>query len=476
MEQVVSKELDYRPLLVSEPEYEFTRLFPQSGSTQTTVTAGGNDTIFEIPPSKAYNFGKSWFQFQFQLPATATNFGVAFADFTPFFRQIQVYTRGGLYLMDHTNFHLHSKMVTKINKKIIETLNSYNSAPGTASQSYLPCYSSNTLASANPRYQNTTAGNPNSVVSLADRNYTEPTYLIVGSAINTTTNLFVTIPFSELYESILAVDKDIMLNETLLVRFVWSELSNIGFGAPVGLTPGGSGLNPPTQVPVPLAGPVTPNVTNMEIHLAIEKNLAIVNNLQQKISSAEGFSLMIPYCYQNQASLTGTNQSVTLRINRQNGMTLERIYHSIFIPGGGLIPGGTTTSYNTAIYNNNIASSNLDHFYTNLNNNKLMQYDYYTPQSAQPGLDDYKALRPILLNSTVQSPNIHYYNWCWVEEFGDGTFDYNPDNVVTGIDLNLGEQKWDFVGFIGVSANLIHQSTVVCKRKLVITANGLVLV
>ncbi|KYQ88655.1 hypothetical protein DLAC_10831 [Tieghemostelium lacteum] len=280
MEQVVSKELDYRPLLVSEPEYEFTRLFPQSGTTYTTVSAGGNDTIFEIPPSKAYNFGKSWFQFQFQLPATAAKFGFAFADFTPFFRQIQVYTRGGLYLMDHTNFHLHSKQVTKINKRLIETMNTYNSAPSTATQSYLPCYSSNALNTASKRYDS----------SNSDRSYTEPSYLVVGSAANTLITLNVTIPFNELYESILEVNKDIMLNETLLVRFVWSELSNIGFGADAAATPATN--------PIALTAPATPNVLNMEIHFAVEKNLAIVNNLQQKISSTEGFSFMIPYCYQ----------------------------------------------------------------------------------------------------------------------------------------------------------------------------------
>ncbi|KYQ93233.1 hypothetical protein DLAC_05879 [Tieghemostelium lacteum] len=447
---IVSKELDYRPLLVSEPEYEFTRLYPQSGTTSTTVANGGNETIFEIPPTKAFNFAKSWFQFQFILPSTAALIGFAYADFTPFFRQIQVYTKGGLNLMDHSNYNLHSKMVTKIKKSIVETMNSYNTAQYTSLQSYTPCYSSNNLPGVNgaaptfnKRYDNTSP----------DKAYTEPAYLISGSTAANPVILNVTIPFSELYESILSVDKDIMLNETLQVRFVWDSLSNIGFGA--------TAITNPTGGAAALALPVSNNVNNMEIHLAIEKNIDVVNNLQQKISSSEGFSLMIPYCFYNQTLLTGTNQSVTLRINRQNGMTLERIYHSLFAP----------SAVYTAIYNNNQASTGLDHFYTNLNNNRLTQYDLYPSQ-----LDDYKILRPILLNSTVQTPNIHYYNWCWVEEFGDGSFDYNPDNVVSGIDLNLGEQKWDFVAFLNPASNLTHQSTIVCKRKLVITGNGLVLI
>eukprot|EP01133_Synstelium_polycarpum_P004205 gene4205-4899_t len=153
-------------------------------SQQTTVYAGGNDTVFEVPPTKAYNFAKSWFQFTFQLPATVAagpvnKFGFAFADFIPFFRQIQVVTRGG-------------------------------------------------------------------------------------------------------------------------------------FGADAAATPGTN--------PVPLSAPGAAfNVQNMEKHLAVEKNLQVIQDLQAKIHSPTGFSVWIPYCYQNQFSLNGNNQSVTLRVNRQNG-------------------------------------------------------------------------------------------------------------------------------------------------------------
>ncbi|EGG24698.1 hypothetical protein DFA_02942 [Cavenderia fasciculata] len=112
MEQAISNQFDYRQMVGSGPQYEYTRVYPQAGATQTTVYQGGNDTIFEIPPTKAFNLSRSWFQFTFTLPATNG-------------KQIQVFTRGGTYLMDHTNFHLHSKMVTKINKKLNNTLNTF---------------------------------------------------------------------------------------------------------------------------------------------------------------------------------------------------------------------------------------------------------------------------------------------------------------------------------------------------------------
>ncbi|EGG19245.1 hypothetical protein DFA_02030 [Cavenderia fasciculata] len=257
----------------------------------------------------------------------------------------------------------------------------------------------------NPRYDGTSC----------DRAFTEPDYLSSGNANNTAVNLNVTIPFNELYESILSLDKDIMLNETLLVRFVWSELPNIGFGADASLTP--------QTNPVALTAPAGPN-----------------------IASPEGFSLLIPYCCTVTASLTGTNQPVSLRLNRLNGITLERIYHSLFV---------TASVANSAIYNNNVASTNLEHFYTNINNTRRMQYDYYTGLN-----DDYKALRDKLIDSTIQTPNIHNYNWCWLDRFDDGSFGILDENIVSGIDLNLGEVKWDFIAFLSVATNLTHQSTV----------------
>ncbi|EGG15788.1 hypothetical protein DFA_09455 [Cavenderia fasciculata] len=285
----------------------------------------------------------------------------------------------------------------------------------------------------NPRYDGTSC----------DRAFTEPDYLSSGFAANTAVNLNVTIPFNELYESILSLDKDIMLNETLLVRFVWSELPNIGFGADASLTPQTS--------PVALTAPAGPNVQGMEIHLAVEKRFDIIQNLQQKIASPEGFSLLIPYCYTITASLTGTNQPVSLRLNRLNGITLERIYHSLFV---------TASVANSAIYNNNVAATNLEHFYTNINNTRRMntiiiQFKW--------------------IDSTIQTPNIHNYNWCWLDRFDDGSFGLLDENIVSGIDLNLGEVKWDFIAFLSVATNLTHQSTVVCKRRLVITSNGLTL-
>ncbi|EGG19244.1 hypothetical protein DFA_02029 [Cavenderia fasciculata] len=99
MEQAISNQFDYRQMVGSGPQYEYTRVYPQAGATQTTVYQGGNDTIFEIPPTKAFNLSRSWFQFTFTLPATNAKFGFVFTDFIPFFRQIHYY---GSYKLSFT--------------------------------------------------------------------------------------------------------------------------------------------------------------------------------------------------------------------------------------------------------------------------------------------------------------------------------------------------------------------------------------
>jgi hypothetical protein len=452
IETIVSKELDYRPYSVNEPIYSYTRIFPQSGSTTTTINAGGNDTIFELPPTKAYNLAKSWFEFSFNLPAMASDRYYLFADFNPFFRQIQVYTRGGLFLMDLNDAHLHSKMTMKINKKLKDTLNTSNSAPGTSNQNYSHCFSSNAVATdlLAKRNDNTSAS----------RSYTEPAYLVNPGAdgnqgANTSElNCKITIYFKEIWDTILTIDHDIIFNETILVRFVWNSLANVGFKANGTFNNLGA-----------LPNAIT--INNMRLSLAIEENLSIVSGLLSKIASPEGFSLVIPYTYSNSISLTGTSNTVTLRVNRANGLTLDKIYHSVF-------NAAAPNAQNLAVYDNsNLAAAKVTSFYTNLNNQKMNQYDYSIANE-----DDYKVLKHFLLDSTIQTSNIYYYNWTWVQLFRQGTImpQYNSDNIIQGIDLNQGEQKWDFVAStVAPAINYNHQSFIVCKRKLIITSAGIVL-
>ena len=100
---LVSRELDYKSVDVSHGSYQLSKITPQSESNIITPN-GGEEAIFEIPGSKVINFGRSILSFQF-TPGTAgsAKFNWIHCDWFPFIRQLQLYTREGLFLCDIQN-------------------------------------------------------------------------------------------------------------------------------------------------------------------------------------------------------------------------------------------------------------------------------------------------------------------------------------------------------------------------------------
>ena len=460
MDIIVSNELNYAPKIVSEGRYEYTRLFPMSGSQSTTITAaGGSEVVFEIPPTKVFNFSKSWFQFSMAISnddAVAGKYAWLWADFISMFRSIQVYTRGGLEMLNLNDANLFSKMVMKINKPLVETQCGYGSTPTTVAQNYVPCHSNNSPNAITVRYNN----NP------PDKVGTEPVYLLRGTQVvkkKLSVTATATIYFKDLFETILSLNRDLLFNETILLRFVFAPISNITFL-------GSDAANPTTGAAFNV-GDVPITVDGMEVHLAIQRSLDIINSLQAKVASPEGMSVLIDYVYNNSVTLAASNNNtVTLRINRANGIILKRIYHSVFDTALNV----TGTAYWGPYGNSNLAgapATTVISFYCNLNNNRLNPYDYTCAN-----FDDYRAIKHILDGSSIMSPNIYYFNWCWVQDFYDGTVEIEDQgSLIRGIDLNLGEQKWDFVATVNNAHALNNVSFVICKRKLLITSQGIII-
>ena len=439
--------------------------FSQSGGTNTTITTGGNDAIFELPAGKVFNFAKSWFQFVYQTGPPA-GLGFTFANFYPYFRQIQVYTRGGLTLMNLVDAHRFSRMTIGVNKKLYDIMTDHQIFTAGAGLVATPdvsindaCFRCDTQVAGNTAVTQT-AGT--AAVYTPSVNYTEPDYFITSSANTHSVLINQIINFYDYQDTLLALDKDLIFNETIVIRFVWNSTANISYDA-TSLIVGGVAMN--------YTG-VTNNITSMELHLTVETNQEIVLGLQQKIGSVDGLSVLFDYPWNNISNLGGTQQTVSLRINGQNGLTLKKIYYSIF---GTTAAGATTLGLadydidNTAVLTapNTWVGKKLASFYTNLNNNRLMQYDYNCGNG-----DEYKALKYYLIDSIVQSIQQYKYSWVWIEDFSsyDGTQVQNT-NELSGIDLSRGsEQKWDFIGTT-TSATYNHiDTTIVAARicKLVI--------
>src|SRR2546421_30115 len=121
----IANQLNYKKETFVHPEYRYNKLLPQSGQQTVTATVGGGqETIFEIP-IKALNLSKSYLYFTLTPPAPAggvarTNW--AFADCLAAIRQIQLYTRGGVYLADVNEVSNYTKISWKPDIKVNEYL------------------------------------------------------------------------------------------------------------------------------------------------------------------------------------------------------------------------------------------------------------------------------------------------------------------------------------------------------------------
>ncbi len=289
---IASEQLDYSKLTVSHPSYSYNRILPLSGSQQANITqAGGNETLFEIP-SKVCNLAESRLEFSMSIPVTAlgaVDIGAStyvFKDVVSPIRQLQLYTRSGLYLCDIPYFNNYTKCVrkyfTKLSNYLKYSLN-YNSVSSTVVGNN--AYNDTNLVAGPIPGANTTIGRflrPNNCLtiqpsivyvnqsrgtqspsiqarnnaadiaygitpsllsirhdnSLASIDYTEPQYfessttpIAAAANVNPQTPPMYfqfELPFSDIHNSLLALNKDLYFGgEILILRIVWDNTSHI---------------------------------------------------------------------------------------------------------------------------------------------------------------------------------------------------------------------------------------------------------
>ena len=98
------------------------KILPLSGSQTVLITSGGNDTLIEIP-TKVFNLARSHLYFVF-TPATSGggNYNWMNMDVISMIRQIQLYTRSGIYICDLNFANKYTSAVFKVETKIDEYL------------------------------------------------------------------------------------------------------------------------------------------------------------------------------------------------------------------------------------------------------------------------------------------------------------------------------------------------------------------
>ena len=122
---VVSRELDYKPVVISHGSYQLSKVTSQLQLAKLTNTSG-LESIFELPP-KVMNFSKSILSFTATAPTSGGNpvFNWLHTDGCPWIREIHVYDRQGLFLAQVPAFNYYMKSVARKSSKIM-TINAEN--------------------------------------------------------------------------------------------------------------------------------------------------------------------------------------------------------------------------------------------------------------------------------------------------------------------------------------------------------------
>lgn len=460
-----TEQLDYKQKDLVYPSYRMTRVLPLSGSTtQTVTTGGGQETIFEIPVN-AVNFARSYLNFQFQIPAAPNpGYNCTFMDCFPHFRQIQLYTRSGIYLMDLNEAANYTKVVLNAETKLDDFLNN-GIMRGLVGAAGAAAVRPGALGSGAhfQRNNSTNITEPASRLTLgafagagaSDLSYTEPMYVsrsdVEAGAGQSVINYNVCLPLNLYKNTILETDKDIYFGEIMILRVVWSPSVKIAY----------TNTNAANLDTGAAALVVSVAVSALSLYLAVEKNTEIVNLLRSKIAGG-GFPLLIPYVYTYKNSLLGTSQNVSLRFNRGHGRKLIKIYHAIF--------NGTEQS-NTAYDHNNINGAKCASYYTMLNNERIQEFN------VEPtNLDDWNLMKKCLKGSVLQTSNMYQYNWFHLDKF-DGLcqkVEGELSNIDTGLDLSI-EQKWD-IYCTTTNAAYNHYDFAVTQKMLTITSAGITVI
>jgi len=196
------------------------------------------------------------------------------------------------------------------------------------------------------------------------------------------------------------------------------------------------------------------------LYVATEKNLDIINQLREKVQS--GFQVLIPYIYTYKVNLNGSSQTVTRRFNRVHGIRLKKIYHSVF--------NNTETSATTYDNSNLSIFPKTQVFHTSLNDQKLQDYNLVVAN-----YDDYVLLKDQLKNTVIQSSDMFYYNWVWIDNFSGFESCYGCDNLSSGLDLSI-NQKWDFYGVNMTNTNYNHYTFAVTEKMLTVSSAGITVI
>ena len=454
-ETIFAPQVEYVKKILLNPSYRISKLIPLTGQGLTLGLSSTMNAQFEIQ-TNVMNLSRSRLTFDITVPwSIATVYNWIQADPLALFDRVQLYTRGGVQLIDLQGCNNFSALVTPYKTKLQDLLQRSLGgvpSPGTATSTTI-----NTATATDSMqvpvqgiqvFNGAVAGNFRPDNSLGVDNYLEQRYLFesaIQAAAGVGATGFMTLSYqlnlSSLVHSIAEIDQDLYFGENLILSLTYAPASKFAWSS--------AGAGTPATTTTALVSP--PTISNLSLYLSVETNLEVSNALIAKVHSPEGFSINVPFVYsQKYASSASASSSIFQRFNRGHGSRILRFYYGLF---------HTTETYATALDHSNVGSAKILNYYTTINNMRCQEFPVDCTQSL-----DWMVNHPDIDHSSVLSVNQFKYQFCHMENYsGQRPCECN-DTIITGLSL---EQEKTYGVFVNtVSAAYNHWLFSVIQREL----------
>jgi hypothetical protein len=426
------------------PTYIQNKIFQQTGGQSVTIGTSATESIFELPP-KCLNINRSSISFEATMPMVNGAYPFLYTDVIAPIRQIQLYTRGGTYLINTDNQDKHSSVALKV-KQTKDNASIVDTAITVGTSLTVETFGSVCGTATNYNY------------GSVDKNQNpfEPQYLrkgvvmdntSAGNITTTTSKLSINIPLSLFKDTIAELDKDFFFNDILMLKITWNAYPSWGFTATTNST-----------TMVALASNIT--INKLSLYLALETNPYICAGLINRVTTG-GMTTNIPFTYMSKKVFNGeTNQNVSVRINNKHGKYLKHIYHIIY--------NATENAPATRYSHTNVDKANITSYFTTVDNDRRQQFDVNVALN-----EDWLIIKDYVKNTLIDRVDTYRYNWFVLDKFDDSDCNDN-DCIDSGFPLT-GEHTWDFVGTTAAAA-FNHYTFFVVSRQLFIGPNGIALI